>query len=298
MRSLHQHQLDYLIIDKFDLGVRNLIADRIVSDLKSRFMKTDSIFYRLFQSFPSIFFELIQLPITQAENYRFDSVEVKQLAFRIDGVFLPNTINLNIPIYFCEVQFQGDNDFYGRFFAEIFLYLSKTDFNNDWRGVVIYPNRRVESSNIQRYQDLLTSGRVNRIYLDELENINQNSLGIATIQLIIAKENRAIETARELIERVRTQLPQPQNLLQLIEMILVYKLPRLSRREIEAMFSLDELKQTRYFQDVREEGKLEGELTAKIASVPRLLALGLTVEQIAEALQLTIEQVRKIQKNN
>jgi hypothetical protein len=164
--------------------------------------------------------------------------------------------------------------------------------------VIIVALSRVESSNIQRYQDLLTSGRVNRIYLDELENINQNSLGIATIQLIIAKENRAIETARELIERVRTQLPQPQNLLQLIEMILVYKLPRLSRREIEAMFSLDELKQTRYFQDVREEGKLEGELTAKIASVPRLLALGLTVEQIAEALQLTIEQVRKIQKNN
>ena len=73
------------------------------------------------------------------------------------------------------------------------------------------------------------------------------------------------------------------------------------------MFSLDELKQTRYFQDVREEGlqegrqegreegREEGELSAKIASVPRLLALGLTVEQVAEALQLEIEQVRTIQ---
>ena len=40
-------------------------------------MKTDAIFYQLFQSFPSIFFELIQLPITEANNYRFDSVEVK-----------------------------------------------------------------------------------------------------------------------------------------------------------------------------------------------------------------------------
>jgi predicted transposase/invertase (TIGR01784 family) len=68
------------------------------------------------------------------------------------------------------------------------------------------------------------------------------------------------------------------------------------------MFSLDELKQTRYFQDVREEarqeGLEEGELSAKIASVPRLLALGLTVEQVAEALQLEIEQVRKIQNNS
>jgi hypothetical protein len=45
-------------------------------------MKTDTIFYQLFQSFPSIFFELIQLPISEANNYRFDSVEVKQLSFR------------------------------------------------------------------------------------------------------------------------------------------------------------------------------------------------------------------------
>ncbi len=42
----------------------------------------------------------------------------------------------------------------------------------------------------------------------------------------------------------------PQELLQLIETILVYKLPLLNRREIETMFSLDELKQTQYFQDV------------------------------------------------
>lgn len=36
----------------------------------------------------------------------------------------------------------------------------------------------------------------------------------------------------------------------------------------------------------RKEGKLE--------SVPRLLALGLTVEQIAQALDLTVEKVREI----
>jgi predicted transposase YdaD len=52
-------------------------------------MKTDTIFYQLFQSFPSIFFELIQLPTSEANNYRFDPVEVKQLSFRLDGVFLP-----------------------------------------------------------------------------------------------------------------------------------------------------------------------------------------------------------------
>ena len=66
----------------------------------------------------------------------------------------------------------------------------------------------------------------------------------------------------------------------------------------------DELKQTRYFQDVLEEGReeglqegrQEGRLDKALETVPRLLALGLTVEEVAEALQLDIEQVRNIQK--
>ncbi|WP_149977126.1 Rpn family recombination-promoting nuclease/putative transposase, partial [Microcystis aeruginosa] len=118
-------------------------------------MKTDTIFYQLFQSFPSIFFELIQLPISEANNYRFDSVEVKQLSFRLDGVFLPQNNHPQTPIYFCEVQFQEDEAFYQRFFTEIFLYLSKTDLTNDWRGVIVYPNPQVETNQIQRYRELL-----------------------------------------------------------------------------------------------------------------------------------------------
>jgi predicted transposase YdaD len=51
-------------------------------------MKTDSIFYRLFQTFPGTFFELINRQPSEASAYEFASVELKQTAFRIDGVFL------------------------------------------------------------------------------------------------------------------------------------------------------------------------------------------------------------------
>jgi predicted transposase/invertase (TIGR01784 family) len=73
------------------------------------------------------------------------------------------------------------------------------------------------------------------------------------------------------------------------------------------MFSLDELKQTQYFQDVREEGRQEGRqegieqgieqgrLNKALEAVSRLLALGLSVEQVASALELEVEQVRAIQ---
>jgi predicted transposase YdaD len=49
-------------------------------------VKTDTIFHSLFQAFPSIFFELINNSPTEADVYEFTSREVKQLAFRLDGL--------------------------------------------------------------------------------------------------------------------------------------------------------------------------------------------------------------------
>ncbi|MFM6632559.1 MAG: Rpn family recombination-promoting nuclease/putative transposase, partial [Microcystis panniformis] len=180
------------------------------------------------------------------------------------------------------------------------------DLTNDWRGVIVYPNPQVETDKVQRYRELLNCERVRRIYLNELENTPQTSIGLATVQLITLSKAKALDSTRKLIQRVRQELTpdqKPQELLQLIETILVYKLPLLNRREIETMFSLDELKQTQYFQDVREEarqegreeGREEGRLNKALEAVPRLLALGLSVEQVASALELEVEQVRAIQ---
>ena len=44
------------------------------------------------------------------------------------------------------------------------------------------------------------------------------------------------------------------------------------------------------YQDILE----EGELSAKLTSIPRLSALGLSAEQIAQALDLEIEQVPEV----
>jgi predicted transposase/invertase (TIGR01784 family) len=176
--------------------------------------------------------------------------------------------------------------------------------------VIVYPNPQVETDKVQRYRELLNSERVRRIYLNELENIPQTSIGLATVQLITLSKAKAVDSTRKLIQRVREELTpdqKPQELLQLIETILVYKLPLLNRREIETMFSLDELKQTQYFQDVREEARQEGReqgieqgieqgrLNKALEAVSCLLALGLSVEQVASALELEVEQVRAIQ---
>jgi predicted transposase YdaD len=41
-------------------------------------MKTDALFYQLFQTLPDLFFELTGL--TYSESYQFQSVELKQTA--------------------------------------------------------------------------------------------------------------------------------------------------------------------------------------------------------------------------
>ena len=91
---------------------------------------------------------------------------------------------------------------------------------------------------------------------------------------------------------------------------MVYKLSNKGREEIEAMFGLSELKQTKVYQEAKMEGRTEGimegeikgrtegEINAKIEAVPGLLKLGLTVEQIATALKLSVEEVQQVVSSN
>jgi predicted transposase/invertase (TIGR01784 family) len=196
-------------------------------------------------------------------------------------------------VYFVEVQFQLDATFYRRFFAEIFLYLRQNASVNFWRAVVIYPKRSVEPEDQQAYRSLLDSLQVQSIYLDELVTAAENSLQVAIVQLIIEREETAVERGRELILQAKQELtdePTQKQIVELIETILLYKFTQLSREELAAMLGIDdEFKKTRMYQSIAQEGKLE--------AVPRLLALGLSVEQIAQALDLTVEQVQQAAGN-
>ena len=93
-------------------------------------MKTDTLFYKLFTSFQSLLFELCDRPFV--EGYRFTSAEVKEKAFRFDGIFLSDAIEQ--PIIFLEVQFQSKSDFYWEFLAEIFIYPNQYRPKQDWQG--------------------------------------------------------------------------------------------------------------------------------------------------------------------
>ncbi len=63
------------------------------------------------------------------------------------------------------------------------------------------------------------------------------------------------------------------------------------------MLGLGDLKQTKVYQEGLEDGerkgRVEGKLEGKLEAVPRLLKLGLTLEQVAEALEVDVAEVRK-----
>ncbi|WP_292829458.1 hypothetical protein [Nostoc sp. JL33] len=63
------------------------------------------------------------------------------------------------------------------------------------------------------------------------------------------------------------------------------------------MFELNDLRQTRFFQDVFEEGKKQGKQEvleeSKLEIIPQLLAFGLSIEQIAQGLGLDEQLVRQ-----
>jgi predicted transposase/invertase (TIGR01784 family) len=222
-------------------------------------MKTDVIFYEIFREFPSIFFELLGQPETNANAYQFSSPEIKQLSFRLDGVFSPLADNSTEPRYFVEVQFYKDKNFYDRLFASIFLYFHQYQPTcPDWYAIVIYPSRRHASTLPSRYNGIAPR-HLREIYLDELESPPQ-SLGIGIVKLVIESGNPAKEFAQQLAAQAKQELTDTviqKRVLQFIETIVLYKFPSLTPKEIEAMLSVSLLKGTRVYQEIKAEVKEE-----------------------------------------
>ncbi len=90
------------------------------------------------------------------------------------------------------------------------------------------------------------------VYLNEIE-VGSPYLGL--VKLIITPEEEVIAPAKELVLKHR----EVSGLLEFVETILAYKLKNLTREEIEAMFTLGDLKQTRVYQDAYCEGLRVGE---------------------------------------
>lgn len=79
----------------------------------------------------------------------------------------------------------------------------------------------------------------------------------------------------------------------MIETTILYKLPRLSREEIQAMLEVHDIRETRLFQEALQEGR-EEEIKKRDPAIARMAAAGMPPAQIASFLEVNVEKVRQV----
>ena len=135
-----------------------------------------------------------------------------------------------------------------RLFAELFLYLRRAPKPRDWRVLVLYPDLAVER--IPRgYEMPVSLPLIHRLDLSALDVQDRSTPGWELLRLIVDETPNALDRARRLLHTPATG-PHDPALINFIETILVYKLPRSTREKIQAMLGITDIdpKETRFYQ--------------------------------------------------
>lgn len=221
-----------------------------------------------------------------ASRYQYQALEFKETAHRCDGVFLPKERGL--PLYFVEVQFYRLETVFADLMVKIFTYLKRHDPAQPFRGVILFASQSLQPGHIRCF------------YLDQMEEPPNSSLGLSIMLLTRRSDDEAPLAARELVARVHAEIADEasrDDLVELIGTVILYKLPRLSREEDEAMLQIHDIRASRVYQEAMEEGRKEGEAKGReegIALIIVKMARKKSIEEIADEVEMTIEQVRQI----
>ncbi|MCW9682840.1 DUF2887 domain-containing protein [Dolichospermum planctonicum UHCC 0167] len=172
-----------------------------------------------------------------------------------------------------KCNFNQNQIFTGELIAEINIYLNQFKPVQDWHGIALFGKRSLDVGELTAYQqELINSGRIKRIYLDELP---PGSIGMGLIELIVSKEAQAPELVKTLMARTKTEIEndrEKQGIIELLETVLLSKFSQLSRQEIEAMFLVSDIKQTRVYQEAKQEGRQEGRQNGEMILLIRQLS--------------------------
>jgi len=224
-------------------------------------MKTDDIFYQIFQTSPELAFEL--LGETPPCEYEFRAQEVKEFGFRTDGLMFPQSNNPNHPIILVEAQMQPDPELYYRILNELTTYLRQYQPPNPWRVIVLYPKRSVERV-VPQLEQIISFCNLSRFYLNELPD--EVSLGQEILRLMITPQTEAEVKARELLQRGQQELSEPSqqnNFIELLLEITARIFPQLSPEEIKRMLELVPFNQTRFYRELKQEAREEARKEAR-----------------------------------
>jgi predicted transposase YdaD len=221
-------------------------------------MKSDALFYELFQTAPQIFFELLQL--TPPCPYHFESLTLKTTEKRIDGLLEPEQKGQTI--YFLEVQASPDTTIYWRTMREVSTYFEQRADrnNNEWQAVVLWldiaddPGFGTLSSLALNLSPRLIS--VDLLHL--LRQLGDQSLALNVLRpFIVDNEMQVRQNISQWVQNIRntSELPAEteQRLISLLSQIIEQKFKTLTYKELSKMLKLTPFRETTSFQEALQE---------------------------------------------
>ncbi len=225
-------------------------------------MKSDALFYQLFQTAPQIFFELInEIP---ACPYHFKSVTFKTAEKRLDGLLEPTVAGQTI--YFVEVQAQKDEGIYWRILLEIGLYFNQNPVQqgSPWLAAVIWFNESKDPG-FGLVPTITTEDKKQRIISVKLpkvlENLPDTSLALNVLRpFIVDKEAEVRQNFVTWVENIKhNDLGQVAELrlIEVLAQLIEQKFKTLSYKELAKMLNLVPLRELPSGQELLQEDRVD-----------------------------------------
>lgn len=225
-------------------------------------MKTDPLFYELFQAAPQTFFELLQ--ITPHCPYRFESITVKTSEKRIDGVLEP--LELAQPFYFLEVQAFPDEVIYWRATREVATFFEQRPHLKEakWQTIVLWLNKE-DDPGFGALRLLARKPKPNLISLDLLELLRRlpdTSLALNVLRpLLMENEHEVRANVVQWVENIRQATASDANLeerlIDVLSQMIEQKFKTLSYKELSQMLRLTPFHETESFKEAMKAERIE-----------------------------------------
>jgi predicted transposase/invertase (TIGR01784 family) len=293
-------------------------------------MRTDTLFYKLFESQPSLLLRLAHLDELADIPYHFQSVELKEKAQRTDGVLLPDREREpSAPLIVCEVQFWEDSLIYTRLVSETSLLLLQMPEYRRFTMILLFRSRSLDTG-ASSWQALCDSGVLKVVYLDEATTAEISQIvhspeeesALLLMRFTVSPENRTADDA--LIPHLVSKITATKSIAlqkmfrDLFVSLYVSKYKTLTIQEVRAMIDtreiFDDIHESLAVQQYGEEvaakvtAKVTAEVTAKVtaevAAKVRLengiamLRVGIPLEQVASILNLPLETLQHAWEEN
>lgn len=207
-------------------------------------MKTDELFYELFQIDPRSVFRPVQLELEG--EYTFESLTLKTTEKRLDGFC--KRIDGAGPNVFVEIQGYEDPKIYWRAFQELCLYYQQHDDPAPFILIVLFLEEQYDPGNCP-FAHVQPPHHFIRATLRECLTAVWDKAGALTVlkPLLLSRKQQVfehIQSWKAEIQALELSEEKIHTLLGLLEFLIVQRFPKLDKKEVETMLRLTPIEET------------------------------------------------------